>query len=131
MQFVQWDFMRILHPLQPKANSLLQDGSVHHLYIHDDNIGPSARFGIFSDRESNLAVFETGSPKFGDGKDPIADYGLFVPKAIIAAINNELRADPPDELHILGTQVASAFSFILGKTPFPNGLNFSTRFIKN
>lgn len=112
-----------------KGEFTLQDGSIHHLYIHDDNIGPSARFGIFSDPQSNLAVLKPDRPSSATGKDPIADYGLFVPKAIIAAINNELRADP-DELHILGTQVASAFSFILGKTPFPNGLNFSTRFIK-
>lgn len=119
------------NPPHPPAKGVttFQDGSVHHLYIHDDNLGPNVRFGIFSDPKTNLAIIKPDRPSTATGVDPIAGYGHFVPNAILAAVNTEMRADS-DELHAIGFEIGSAASLILSKTPFPAGLTFSTRFIK-
>ena len=117
-----------LHPLE-KGMVLPYDESIQHLYIHDDNIGPSVRFGIFSDNQSNIAYIKPDRPRSVTGTDPIDRYGHFIPHAILAAVNPELRTDP-DELYITGFKIARSASLVLSKTLFPTGLNFSTRFIK-
>ena len=85
----------------------LQDGAIPNLYIHDDNIGPSARFEIASlpgpDASTPYVLLKRALPKERVARSHHWDetqgkYPSFRPTHIVAAVHEGLRM-PPDTLH--------------------------------
>lgn len=121
-----------------------QESNIEHLYVHDDNIGPSVRFKIEQLRISGLlrpkrvAVIRPDAPprtvSTSIAPVDVSDYDLFCPTQIVVAAHNDLRTSP-DRLHEVGmtaaTYVASGLVGLAkssGTAAF--GTTLSTRFIK-
>ena len=119
-------FRQNLPQLPNKGTVNSYDGSIHHLYIHDDNVGPNVRFKICSDED--FVVLQPDCPDYKNTHKSVPNYS-FTPNTILAAVNTELRADPV-ELHRQGREIAFLLNSILKSIPFPNGLTLSSRFIK-
>ena len=119
-----------------RGEPLLQDEFIHHLYIHDDNLGPNVRFRVFRDTQaSDMTILKPDRPD-STGIDPMdirlgnSNIGYsFIPSVLLGAVNKELRSDP-DELHNMGKQITEHLDYVLKQTGFPEGLTFNTRFIK-
>ncbi|MCR4347867.1 MAG: hypothetical protein NUV55_11790 [Sulfuricaulis sp.] len=130
-------------PIKPGEVSL-QESNIEHVYVHDDNIGPSVRFKVASMRTSGLirrqhvAVIKPDAPPPTTSRQKLqcetSDYPAFCPTHLVVAAHNDLRTSP-DRLHAAGVTTASYFSSALmslakaTKTP-GFGITVSTRFIK-
>ena len=125
-------------PEVPEGQVCLQDSEVKFLYIHDDSIGPSVRFKVTTDPDTNAAILSQDAPPLRSGRSRIdrqeRNYQKFTPTQLLVAAHNDLRTSP-DKLHGAGIRAASVMSRILQvlakhtKTP-ALGLTLSTRFIK-
>lgn len=117
-----------------------QESEAEHIYIHDDNIGPSVRFRISEKKlgGSSVAVISPSAPPAADPTralpDPTADYPLFQPTTLTVAVHNDLRISP-DRLHRTGLKVANYLSSVVvtiakeaGAKAY--GVTLSTRFTK-
>jgi len=118
----------------------LQESEAEHIYIHDDNIGPSVRFKIAVGRVSgsSVAVITPSAPPASDPSnalpDPTAKYPPFRPTTLTVAVHNDLRISP-DRLHQTGLEIANYLSSVIvaiakqaGAKAF--GVTLSTRFTK-
>ena len=87
-----------------------QDENIEYFYIHDDNIGPSARFVIeeedkFTSHGNNYVVLSRSSPM----PSPATSHShsrQFIPYALVAAVHIDMRL-PIDQLFITGENIAS------------------------
>lgn len=115
----------------------LQDSHIPNLYIHDDNIGPSARLKVVSKGPTAPVELVPDSPPSLTKPalpDPIGDYPPFTPHLLLVAAHNDLRTSP-DTLHRCGITTAEYLAQILqlyyqntGKSS--PGLTLSTRYLK-
>lgn len=87
-----------------------QDENIEFAYIHDDNIGPSARFRVslesnFTSPGNDYVVLERSSPR-PNPNAALAPYGDFIPRNMVAAVHEEMRLQI-DRLFITGERIAS------------------------
>lgn len=116
-------------PSLPAKNTVVQHGQIHHLYVHDDNLGPSVRFSLYQDAKNKTVLMKPDKPSKSTGKDLFDEYHYFAPQFIVAAVHNELRTDP-DKLYINGQILAKQISHVLKSVEFDYGVTFSARFVK-
>lgn len=118
----------------------LQDSEIPHIYIHDDNIGPSARLKIIDSGTAGPVQLILDSPcslTEPPLPDPIGDYLPFTPHLLLVAAHNDLRTSP-DTLHQYGIKAAEYLAQVLvlyyDQHPeanlAPPGLALSTRYLK-
>jgi len=122
----------------------LQESSIEHLYIHDDNIGPSVRFGIAEIKVNGLMrgdkimVISPSAPPPAVPASALPDstdgYPAFRPTTLTVAVHNDLRISP-DKLHESGMFTAKFLStviLVLAKEARTDafGVTVSTRFTK-
>jgi len=124
-----------------------QDSELKTIYIHDDNLGPSVRFEIIEeeDSEDGCSYIKPVPPKYSTGPDIFSNIGRFYPSYLVAAVHQELRSKPEtiirtgseivDELcNFLEVELSeeSSNSELVNKLKFilDRKLVLSTRFIK-
>ena len=119
--------------LTSSGSITLEDSSSDILYIHDDNIGPNARFKIEIEQENNCSypVLHLQAPKYSQYQET-DDYKI-IPQTLVVATHNEIRTSPY-QLHFKGQNVAFNLSnilqHILQNKDVSIQLSLSTRFIK-
>ncbi len=101
---------------QPKVNEiLLLDHLIEHLYIHDDNIGPSVRFKVH-ETHNGCVYLKTDPPPVivsdSLGESPTKDHPVLVPNYLIVSVHDDLRTSP-DTLHRSAITVANELCEIL------------------
>lgn len=72
----------------------MEDNNLEYLYVHDDNIGPSARFKIaevISPTSGNKVTALQRSSSYASPGASHATYPDFVPLALITAVHEEMR----------------------------------------
>jgi hypothetical protein len=117
-----------------------QESEAEHIYVHDDNIGPSVRFRVSEEKlgGSSVAVISPSAPPAADPSralpDPTANYPPFRPTTLTVAVHNDLRISP-DRLHQTGLTIANYLSSVIvavakeaGAKAY--GVTLSTRFTK-
>ena len=123
--------------LLAKSAVELADAYVEHVYIHDDNLGPSVKFRIHEDASNRVLLkADPPPPRFGLRPcEPTLKYPAFYPTEIIAAVHEDLRMSP-GILHRRGMEVATGMHLVIAKVltargakPLP-GFWLSSRFIK-
>lgn len=74
----------------------LADENIEYVYIHDDNLGPNARFRIKTSGPSISLVPDSPAPLNGawPTENPTTTYHEIVPTEIVVAVHQELRTDP-------------------------------------
>ncbi|UWX65167.1 hypothetical protein [Deinococcus rubellus] len=76
------------------GDMFIEDSNIEFVYIHDDNIGPSAKFNIIevpsSDPNSQCVALRRAS-SYAPPNASHVNYPDFVPYAIIAAVHKEMR----------------------------------------
>lgn len=84
----------------PTANAgelEIADKDINFVYVHDDNLGPNARFEIRDATDGTISLFPD-SPKPLNGSWPTANpttsYHEIIPTEIVVAVHPELRTDP-------------------------------------
>ncbi len=81
----------------PDGEAMLADENLEVVYVHDDNLGPNARFRIDDSRGSVSLVPEAPPPR-GAGawptQNPTQTYHPITPTEIVVAVHQELRTDP-------------------------------------
>lgn len=110
-----------------------QDESSIIFYIHDDNIGPNARFRLEED-ENDIAFLQFEDPSYVDEPSEIGPI-KFYPDSLIIAVHDELKLSA-EKFQMIGrmkvTPISILMSNIMGTKSDPaNALYVSTRFIKN
>ncbi len=135
----------------------LEDSAIKHLYIHDDNLGPSVRF-IINEEDVEIAPAKiTDDPGSADQKTvpakttkrvvlkpdsprprlpqppqdcPTVSYPGFRPRQLLVAVHNGLRTSP-DTLHLAGLRMGNLLQQAqVLPTSAPLGITFSARFVK-
>lgn len=79
---------------------VLEDSATQYVYIHDDNLGPAARFEVTSSTDG-ATVLRLASPSNRPGcalPEVNGQYPGFKPVALLAATHDDVRI-APDELH--------------------------------
>ena len=115
-------------PLAFSKTITLEDSLSEILYIHDDNIGPNARFKIIQELKNGIrySVLHLKAPKYSQFTET-NDYQI-IPDTLVIATHNELRASP-DQLYNTGLRnVANPFYQIFKDTSIR--LSLGVRFIK-
>lgn len=115
----------------------LQDSHIPNLYIHDDNIGPSAKMRVVNNGATTPVELVPNSPPSSAQpalRDPIQNYPSFTPHLLLVAAHNDLKTSP-DILHRAGIETAEYLSKILelyyAQTEENSpGLTLTTRFLK-
>lgn len=117
----------------------LQEASIEHIYIHDDNLGPNIRFSIkdpiLTSPQGNIQIVQlTPSAPNPTQPCPTDNYPTFIPRTLVVAVHNDLRTSP-DTLHQAGLihadNIVKVLNPLLLKYKFnAQGLTVSTRFIK-
>jgi len=120
---------RNLFSLTAFSNTInLEDSLNDVLYIHDDNIGPNARFKVKvqQDNEIDYSVLHLEPPHYSEFRE--TDNYQIIPTTLVIATHNELRTSP-DQLYEVGLlNVANPFYPIFKKNSIP--LSLGVRFIK-
>jgi hypothetical protein len=98
-----------------------EDAATEYIYVHDDNLGPAARFQIETDTSGAVVLRAKPPPARHNLKlpDPTIGFPLLRPTALLAAAHDEVRISP-DVLHVrairLGTMLTSTTGGKLGLT---------------
>jgi hypothetical protein len=83
-------------PVVKAGEHVLADENINFVYVHDDNLGPNARFRI--DASSGTVSLLPEAPKPANGEwpttNPTTSYHEIVPTEIVVAVHQELRTDP-------------------------------------
>ena len=120
------------------------DASIQHVYVHDDNIGPSARFALLDqqgsrsvdgkDVRAERVVLVRDPPGTTSGTALPSKSPWFLPTHVVVAVHHDLRTDP-DVLHRLGSVIGERISRMLvpvwasaGKPGF--GTTVGTQFLR-
>ncbi len=109
------------------------DDNIKYVYVHDDNIGPSARFEVTM--EKDRVVLVPSHPRTGK-PDILAYYGKFQPHRMLVAVDSDLRTSA-DQINHVGFRVAARIyeaweTAIAGLSPKPAlpALSIDTSFMK-
>ena len=105
-----------------------EDAGTDFVYLHDDNLGPAARFKIEADTNGVVALRAAPPPARHKLSliDPTPSHPLFRPSALLAAAHDDVRISP-DVLHARAIDIASALVACTGDSL---GLTVSARFIR-
>lgn len=82
------------------------DKNIEHVYIHDDNIGPSVRFAV--KMEDGRVMLTPSHPKTGK-PEGLKFYGKFSPLRILVAVDSDLRTSS-EKLNGVGMNCALRLS---------------------
>lgn len=125
-------------PSAPSGEAVEEDGSIAHLYVHDDNLGPSVRFTI-DEAEiitggPTVTVLRADPPPPLNGRaalaDPTASYLKLVPTSLVAALPSEIRTSS-DYLNSFAATVADTIAAYLdGLSIGLPGVSFSASFMR-
>lgn len=116
----------------------LADGALAALYVHDDNLGPNARFVIGVEPDETVVLRpRSPPPRRGDlpTVDPTGAYHEFIPTELVVAVHAELRTAPV-ALQRAAVPCARWIAAAVGHAlveqgvAAPAGLVVSTRFIR-
>jgi hypothetical protein len=113
----------------PLAGTLeLEDANTEHLYIHDDNLGPAARFRIEADVDGTVQLRADPPPARHAMSltDPTVGHPLLRPSALLAAAHDDVRLSP-DVLHRQALELGAA---LIAATGDKLGLTLSARFTR-
>lgn len=113
------------------------DVNIHHVYVHDDNLGPNARFRIEEVDGAVQLVPDSPEPRNGPWPttNPTKEYHPITPLRIAVAVHQELRTDPI-ELQKSAMRWSEWLPGQLGLeyemkgTSEPSGMLVSSRFIR-
>lgn len=98
-----------------------EDAGTEYIYLHDDNLGPAARFRIEVDASGSIFLRATPPPARHGLllDDPTISHPLLRPSALLAAAHDDVRLSP-DVLHAraldLGAMLTAATGGKLGLT---------------
>lgn len=83
-------------PVVDAGQSALADENIDIVYVHDDNLGPNARFKIETDTGPVTLSPAAPPPRRGDwpAENPTMTYFPLEPTELILAVHQELRTDP-------------------------------------
>jgi len=83
-------------PDVPDGESVLADENIEVMYVHDDNLGPNARFRIDVTADAVSLVPASPEPRRGEwpSENPTKTYHDIVPTELVVAVHLELRTDP-------------------------------------
>ena len=113
----------------PSQPVILEDSLNEILYIHDDNIGPNARFKITE--EDQFSILHPEAPNYNADKQK-TKYRI-IPRTLVVATHNDIRTSPK-QLYSTGFYFISVLYQILSKILNIRmddfHLSLSTRFIK-
>jgi hypothetical protein len=92
------------------------DADIPHVYIHDDNLGPSVRFALGVE-DGVVGLHPEAPPRVAatDTPDPTTVYPRFVPGHLVIAVPEDLRTSP-DALHVTGLSIATKLSKLFDAT---------------
>ena len=78
------------------GESVLADENIEIMYVHDDNLGPNARFRIEVTADAVSLVPASPEPRRGEwpSENPTKTYHAIVPTELVVAVHPELRTDP-------------------------------------
>jgi len=118
----------------------LQDEEIEYIYVHDDNIGPNVRFKLeeetysFEGGISTRCVMKMEKPGYLESDEtPNLDNTSFYPKAVIAAVHNDLMISSDGFFRhgiILTGQLCNILNTYLRSQGFEEkALAFSSRFL--
>lgn len=111
---------------QAQAGALeFEDAGTKHVYVHDDNLGPSARFAIETDADGGV-LLRTDPPPARHSMtlpDPTSTYPLFRPEVLLAAAHDDVRVSP-DVLHSRSLELGA---LLIAGTGKKLGLTTSSR----
>ncbi len=110
----------------PSAGSLdFEDAETEYVYLHDDNLGPTARFRVETDSDGSVLL--RASPPAAihalSLPDPTKDHAVLRPSALLAAAHEDVRLSP-DTLHARAVELGSILIAATGKSL---GLSVSSR----
>ncbi|MGH9885058.1 MAG: hypothetical protein ACREBE_06000 [bacterium] len=83
-------------PTALSGDYVLADANIDVVYVHDDNLGPNARFRV-RDRDGVISLVpESPEPRRGawPTENPTKTYHEIVPTEMVVAVHQELRTDP-------------------------------------
>lgn len=131
----------------------MEDANTEFVYVHDDNLGPAARFHVEIVPSESVVATSASSPvpdsvtvRFDVAPtvpyvalrampppqkhsltlpDPTAKYPRLIPTLLLAAAHQEVRTSP-DRFHFLGMNLGAALIPVVGG----RGLSTSTRMIR-
>jgi len=83
-------------PAVKAGEHALADQNLNVVYVHDDNLGPNARFRIDDSTDTVSLVPESPQPRNGNWptSNPTRTYHEIIPTEIVVAVHQELRTDP-------------------------------------
>lgn len=84
-------------PEVPDGEIVLEDENIEVVYVHDDNLGPNARFELDSMRDSVSLNPVAPPPTNGSAwptENPTQSYHSITPTELVVAVHQELRTDP-------------------------------------
>ncbi len=121
---------RQAHSNNPAPGQLeLEDARTEFVYLHDDNLGPAARFRVEAEANSGHVLLRAEPPQVRHSlqlPDPTASYPTFVPTAMLAAAHDDVRVSP-DRLHKLALQTGTMLIAATGDTV---GLSATSRVLR-
>jgi hypothetical protein len=120
-------------PVVP-AGCALADENIDFVYLHDDNLGPNARFQIQVLDDAVQLVPRSPDPRNGSWPttNPALQYHPITPQKLAVAVHQELRTDPV-ELQKAATKWSDWLPGQLGLelgADEPSGMLVSSRFIR-
>lgn len=125
-------------PAAARSTAVEEDGSIQHVYVHDDNLGPSVRFAIDEvevvSGQQKVAVLRADPPdplhRHPALSNPTVSYLQLMPTSIIAALPEEIRMSS-DYLNRFALRVANltARYLALFGSHLP-GVTFSSTFLR-
>jgi len=106
-----------------------EDARTEFVYLHDDNLGPAARFRIETDPADDSIFLRADPPAKQHARalpDPTQNHPLFIPAAMLAAAHDDVRLSP-DHLHRLALQVGT---ILITATGNKVGLSVGSRILR-
>lgn len=120
-----------------KAGCLSADENIQYVYVHDDNLGPNARFQVRDIDDAIQLIPSSPDPRNGNWPttNPATQYHPITPLKIAVAVHQELRTDPV-ELQLAAKKWSEWLPGQLGLEldeigpETPSGMLVSSRFIR-
>jgi hypothetical protein len=104
---------------------VFEDTDTRYVYVHDDNLGPAARFRVDVDASGSV-LLRPDTPRARHAlslPDPTADYPSLRPSALLAAAHEDVRLSPG----ILHARALELGSILITATGGKLGMSVSSR----
>ncbi len=112
----------------PPGLLVFEDAATEYVYIHDDNLGPGARFRVETDAAGTV-LLRAAPPRArreSIPRDPMVQPPLFMPSALLAAAHDDVRLSPD----ILHTRALAVGAGLIASTGGKLRLTASSRFAR-